>query len=228
MPKPKRTLPQRRVKGQAKRTAMVLFGVAPRHLMETPAQREQIALVLRNSTDERMRTLAAQASDPMYKQTSFAVLAEKNKLNYYMVAEEFKHIMRGEGYIRQAQHLPDLMEQAAIEARSKFELCDTCDGKGTVPDADAYDALCKKADEKKQRWPHYAPRKQCTQCKGKGKIWVKGDVEQLKMIFETYGLIGKGGAGLNVNFDLRRAPEVPETMSDLAATLGPILEGEVK
>ncbi len=50
-----------------------------------------------------------------------------------------------------------------------------------------------------------------------------GDIDRLKLIFDTFGLTGKGG-GVNVNLDLRKT-DVPESLGDLAQSLGPILEG---
>jgi len=174
-----------------------------------------------------VQQLARQALDPVWKQTSFGVLAEKNKLNYHMVSAEYKAIMKSEGYIRQAAHLPELMEQSAIDAKSKWEECGTCDGAGDVPDNDAFTIAKAEARDNGLPAPVVAPRKRCKACKGTGKVYVEGNIDKLKMVFETHGLIGKGG-GLNVNLDLRNPPVAPESMSDLAASVAPIIEGDFK
>ena len=106
-----------------------------------------------------------------------------------------------------ARHLPEIMEQTALDAKSQVADCPKCkgmgqiDGKGGVQD--------------------------CPACAGKGTTYIMGDAERLKLVFETFGLSGKGG-GVNVNLDLRKPPEPHEGLHDLAQSLGPILEGERK
>ena len=217
------------VRGPAaiKRTALMLFGID--HKMEKPEEREHMALVLRNSDQPAMRQLAAQAMDKDFRVVSFAALAERNRVNYHMISDEYKKIMRSEGFIRQARHLPELMETAAIDAKSKMVECETCDGKGEVPDLEAYNKLKREAKQAKEPAPVECPRKRCPRCKGAKEVWMLGDTDRLKMIFETYGLTGKTGAGVNIlNIAGAGAPTAPETMSDLAASVAPIIEGEFK
>jgi hypothetical protein len=223
--KRKRTLPQRRTKGQARKTALMLFGIP--HKMESKEQRESLALVLRKSGDARMQLLARQALDPDFKHTSFATLAENNHLNYHMIADEFKGLMRSEGFIRQAQHLPEIMEQTAMDAKSKWITCETCDGVREVPDIEAFNKLKREAKAAKAEAPTIAPRKQCPRCKGEGLTWQLGDIDRLKLVYETYGLTGKGG-GVGVQVNISQPPAQNESMADLAASIGPILEGNTK
>ena len=106
--------------------------------------------------------------------------------------------MRDEGFVRMAQHLPVVMEDVALDAMSHDLECSTCKGLGQVM-AEA-----------------------CTKCAGKGTVRVLGDTDRLRLLFETFELIGKRGAGINI--DLRRV-EAAENLSDLSQSIAPILEG---
>src|SRR6266704_1762692 len=221
---------KRKFKGQAHRTALQLFGLTGQKVMESKEDREHMALVLRMSHDARMKALAAQALDPLHVHTSFAKLAENLGLNYHMISTEYRELKRSEGFIRAASHLPDLMEQAAIDSRSEWQDCRNCKGIGKV-DAVVPCAPCEGAKgnadcEKCHGKGKYGEVVDCGVCQGKGLVYVLGDIDRLKLIFDTFGLTGKGG-GVNVNLDLRKT-DVPESLGDLAESLGPILEGGTK
>jgi hypothetical protein len=201
--------PRMRYRGSAKATAMSLFAVARGRKMETPEQRETIALVFRLSDKPAIQALARDAMDPLFKRTSFAALAERNALNIHMLSDEFKAIMRSDGLMRAAQHLPEIIEQVAVDAKSRDQACKVCNGTGMIEST---------IGKKKSR--------ECVVCEGRGTKYVLGDIDRLKLLFETFGLSGKGG-GLNVNLDLRKLPD-NETMSDLSASIAPLLEGSVK
>lgn len=203
------TVSKRRFRGQALATARQLFGV-PWGKMERKEDRESVALVLRLSPNPRMQMLASQALDPLFKHTSFAKLAENLGLNYHSLSTEFKEIKRSEGFIRAAQHLPEIMEQVALDSKSTWQKCRTCEGTG--------EAMEGKGDD--------ARPVVCAKCNGKGQVYVLGDVDRLKLTLEMFQLTGKGG-GLNVNLDLRQPPAANESMSALSESIAPILDGTV-
>lgn len=226
---PKRRLEHLQVKGKRRQTAMILFGLPLNGpVMETPEQRMMMIQALRHSDDERMRALAKSAADPMNARVSFSRLAEDHRVNAYMIAKEFEKIMKAEGIIRQAQHLPELMEAAAIDAKSKWEECETCDGVGTVPDAEAHKIACAEAVKKGEPMPTVAPRMKCKNCKGEGQVYVMGDIDRLKLVFETYGLTGKASAAAMNVLNISNPAGAHETLHDLAGSLSGIIEGEVK
>src|SRR5580765_509365 len=123
-----------RVKGRRapERTALALFGSPKR--METPEDRESMALVLLHSSQPAIKMLAQQALDPTFKHTSFGKLAENNGLNIHMLSDEFKAIHKSIGMIRAAPIVQELIVQAAEDARSRDEKCHTCKGTGKVLD----------------------------------------------------------------------------------------------
>lgn len=189
----------RRVKGQAAKAAHALFAVGKRRKLESDAQRTTMALALRMSTDDRMRALARDAVDPIHRFTAFTTLAEKLGLTYEDVAKEFTTIRKSEGLIRMAEHLPALMEETAVEAKSRDEQCRTCRGSNPA----------------------------CKDCGGTGTVHVLGSVERLKMVFDTFGLTG-GKGGPMVNIDLRGKPARGESLADLAGSLDGIVSGSAR
>lgn len=207
--------PKMRYRGTAKATAMGLFATAARCKMETPQQRETIALVFRLSDKPAIQALAQDAMNPIFKRTSFAALAERYALNIHMLSEEYKAIMRSDGFMRAAQHLPEIMEQTAIDAKGGDVKCKACKGAGTIA------RLVKGAEGEED----VEERDPCDKCDGKGTVYQAGDIERLKMIFETFGLTGKGG-GVNI-LNLTKVGGY-ESMSDLSESIAPLLEGSVK
>lgn len=193
-----------RGRASKKTIARELFGV-PWGKMEKPEDRLSVALVLRLSSNDTIRRLAIDALDPLLHSSSFATLIVRHGLDIRTVSHEYTLLKKAEGALRAANHLPDLMEQAAIDARSRHELCMRCEGKGEVEGQ-------KKGD----------PRKVCPICKGEGEVYVPGEVERLKLLFETFNLTSKS-AGVQVNIDQRKMSD--ETLEDLAQSVAPIIEG---
>jgi hypothetical protein len=208
----------RKYKGQANKTAMMLFGNRYGRKMEKPEDRKMMAAALAHSTDIKMRTLAGQAVDPIYKSYSFATLVENMGLTYEHVAKEFHQLMKIEGMTRQSKMLPGLMEETAQNAQNKTYPCADCDGTGQVPGRPAY--KLGKSGEGEVRGT-----KLCKTCHGEGKVTIRGDIDCLKLVFETFQLTGKSGQPM-VNLDLRTI-KPHESMADLSASIAPILNGEV-
>ncbi len=93
------------------------------------------------------------------------------------------------GRIRAAEHLPQVMEDVAIDAKSRMEMCPRCDGNGwVVKDED---------------------RTTCPLCKGGLEIRVSGDDKARALLFEQQGLTGKKvpAVVLQQNFNSRSLDE---------------------
>lgn len=216
----------RKVKGQAAKAAHALFAVAKHRKMEEASQRTTMALALRMSTDDRMRALARDAVDPIHRLTAFTTLAEKLGLTYEDVAKEFTTIRKSEGLIRMAEHLPDVMEQTIIDAKSRDVTCERCSGVGKILDTAATAAAKREANERGEEVTEEFT-KECPKCKGKGTIYELGNAERLKIVFDTFGLTG-GKGGPMVNIDLRGKPGKGETLADLAGSLDGIVSGTAR
>lgn len=195
----------RKVKGQAARTARLLLGKTNGRLMETPEEREHLALVLSRSHDARVQQLVTDLA--LQPGTSLARLAEGHGLNFHQISEEYTRLRKSEGFIRAAHHIPEIMEQVAVDAKNRWEECGGCNGIGMVDTAEGIKPC---------------PARGCTN----GRVYVQASIDHLKLMFDTFGLTGKGG-GVNVNLDLRKTDQ-PETLHDIAGSLSGIIEGNTK
>jgi hypothetical protein len=198
--------PKRRAKSRATQTSLALFGSKRR--MEAPQDRQVLALALSTSDKPQMQAIAQEAlMEPHGKPSSLARIAERHGVNLHMLSKEITELSRSEGLMRAAQRLPVIMEQVADDATGKDVKCKKCKGEGYIT---------VKRNDVEERDP-------CENCDATGTVYQLGDVERLRMIFETFGLTGKGG-GLSVNLDLRKV-ESHESMAELSASIAPLLEG---
>lgn len=201
--------PEARRKGQARRNALMLFGTKGK--MEPKGVREDLSLLLRMSSEPKFRALAQMASDETFKAMAFTTLMEKLDISYVALTHEYKELKKAEGFVRAGAHIPRLMEEAAVQAGEHEEMCRACRGTGRVNPTKAL-AEGESAPE-------------CVTCMGTGRVVVAGDLDRLKLVFDTFGLTAKGG--LSVNLDLRRPQEQAEDLADLSASVAPIIEGTV-
>ena len=187
---------------------MQLFGLPRGRKMESPEDREFLLNLLSRSDHPQVKMMLLRASLPDFASTSLAKIMEDCGLNFHMISREITSLYKSEGFIRSAQHLPEIMEQVAVDAKSKESACKACSGTGKV------------------RTGKNLAEESCKKCDGTGKVYKLGDVERLRLMFETFGLTGKAGGGVNVNLDLRQ-PSNHETLDSLSQSIAPILEGVV-
>lgn len=229
--------PERRSKGQARRNALMLFGAKRGSKMETKEARQNMALILRLSQHDRFRALANMALSPIHEKTAFTTLMEKLQISYHDISQEYKALQTSIGMIRAADHLPDLMEQTAQDARHKEVECVHCKGKGQTKVFDydkiakAQAALAENIGLSRESDPEVEllakGRATCVKCHGKGTVEVRGEIDKLKTLFETFGLTAKGG-GLALNVGFNATVNVPQqTLGELSRDVAPILEGSV-
>lgn len=214
-------MPMKRKVGRPNTVARALFGV-PWGRMEPRERREEVALVLRLSDSEKMRFLAQHALDPIHDRTSFATLCDKFNVSYKQVANAYKEVKQSEGLLKAASHLPALMEQVAVDAKSKTEECFPCGGTGKILDSVADTKAKKEAEERGEE--HEPITKVCGVCKGNGTIYIPGEVERLKLVFDMIEPRVKGPA---INIDLSNH-EKSERLEDLASSVSGIVDGTAK
>lgn len=225
--------PERRSKGQARRNAMQLFGVKRGSKMEDPKVRQDMALILRLSQHDRFRALANMALSPIYEKHAFTTLMEKLQITYHDISTEYKALQTSLGFIRAADHIPDLMEQTAEDALHKEITCVHCKGKGEVKvyDYTAIDkaraTLAENIGLQRESDPEMEllaeGKATCCKCKGRGVVEVKGDPDKLRTIFETFGLTAKGGGlALNVNVPINMPNQ---SLAELSKDVQPIMDG---
>lgn len=201
--------------GSARKIALALFGGTKR--MESPEQRAWVGSILALSEQPEMRALALRINHPMGiedTQCSVAKLAENLGLNAKQLTDEFTVLMKQDGFVRMVQHLPEVMEQIAEDAKSRHEECAACQGTGEIT---------RKVNVGTEDETEETDR--CVACKGTGQVYVLGDEMRLRLMFETLELVGKRGPGVNI--DMRKIV-AGESLSDLSQSIAPLLEGNVK
>lgn len=158
--------------------------------LETSLPRNEMIQVLQPSADPRVQQLLEMllSSNPEVMKLSLPNIAAQCRLSY---AELVREIAKGrvtEGVLRMSKHIPKVLEDTALDARSKNDICDACSGTGQViENRPQY----KKSDD--VTWTD------CAKCNGKGKIRRPGNTEARKLVFEAAGLTNKRGPAVNVN-----------------------------
>ena len=200
--------------GEASKLAMVLFGNTHRQRMETPEQRLWLGDVLSLSSDPMLRKISFVIKNPLGPEdsgASVARIAEREGVTLRQLSLGIRELMRDEGFVRMAKRLPDVMEQVAIDATGKDVECIECHGAGE---------LIRKVNVGTEDEAEETDR--CNACQGTGKVYQMGDTDRLKLLFETFDLTGKRGAGVNI--DLRKIVAT-EDLSELSQSIAPLLEG---
>ena len=161
--------------------------------------RDAIAHALLADSDLRIQSFAAQMVDPANAGTTMSRIAEKLGLKWDDIVEAFRKSKIAEGNLRMFQHIPQIMEDTAIDSKSKLKMCPMCEGKGKSGEQD------------------------CVECEGSGRVRVAGSTEARKIVFETAGLIGKKGPLLAVaNFNaLDGSESFEELVGATQKALGP-------
>lgn len=111
------------------------------------------------------------------------------------------------GLIRVSNQLPEILEDTATDARSRFEVCDRCDGAGEITRFRGEESITET----------------CPKCKGAREVRVAGDAESRKQIFEMTGLTGKSGPLVAI----QQNTFVGETLDDTLSAAQKILTGQV-
>ena len=200
---------RRKYKGTALATAQKLFG-GPRK-METPEERAAAIEVFSHSDKDAFRALCNMARTEIYATTSFAMLAEKVGLNFYKLADEYRAIQEARGLIRAGAHIPDIMEETALNAKGKFKPCQRCEATGKIT-------------VKEKKTDPVGREISFPSCEGSGKMYVKPEIEDLRVALEMFQLIKKpGSGGVNVNLDLRKT-DGGEALGDLANSVSGIID----
>jgi hypothetical protein len=99
-------------------------------------------------------------------------------------------------------HLPDIMEDVAIDSKDKLVVCTMCQGEGKLHDVTVNRRV----------------GAICPECHGDGRIRIQGDKEARNLTFEAVGLKKSGGSinVLQVNDNSRRGvPSMEDQVLDV-------------
>lgn len=131
-------------------------------------------MILGESEDEKLQTFLILMHDPAYARYGFSTLARKCRLTLQRLQEVYTDGMRHLGLLRMASHLPQVMEDVAIDAENTLTTCPRCDGLMVTPFGEN-------------------GTRPCPQCEGTGKVKHMGDKHARDLMFETAKLTGQKG-----------------------------------
>jgi len=168
--------------------------------MEQIIPRDDLGYALQRITeDDKMRNLAELLLSPKHEhlKCSLRTLAVRCGLTYMDVVDAFRRSKIGEGLMRMYQHVPDVLEHTAQDAKTTTRECNVCKGLGSMNKG-----------------------RTCNVCQGTGEIHKKGDADDRKLIFEAAGLTGKRGPLIAQQFNIQ-GDTVEKTITDAHALLNP-------
>lgn len=157
---------------------------------------EEMLQLLRGSADDRVLKLVEclLSVNPDMQKRSLASLATLCRLSQADLIREITRARVQEGVLRMSKHMPKVLEDTAVDARSTTAICENCMGTGDVIHNDGLVT--------------------CPRCSGKGKIRKAGNTEARKLVFEAAGLTNKKGPAVNVN--VGAIGEIPSVEHDMA------------
>jgi hypothetical protein len=170
--------------------------------------KDLLAFLYRQGTpeDARWNRLADMIkSHPATKPRLLATMAFECKLSYQDLAAAWIREQQLNGLMRQASHVPRVLEDMAEDSYSRDVLCERCKGNGVIVSGD---------DEDED-----PIGEECPLCKGKGQVRKPGDAAAREMLLKTQKLIetGKGGVAVQVN-----VPQVPQSAPSLKDVLAEV------
>lgn len=133
--------------------------------------REELLTALETSGDDRFKALVQAMTEPRFRHFKLVTLMRRCCITLQDAQAFWRDCKLQEGIARMMRHLPQGMEDTAIDALSGSDLCERCMGLGYVAVKDT--------------------QKTCPRCKGSGETRLPGDKTARQLIFEASGLTGK-------------------------------------
>lgn len=156
--------------------------------------KDDLAQVLYHSADPKAIQLLEMLYDPGNSRLSFATLCAKVGLSLTEVLSLFRQFKIDEAMFRMLYHVPAVIEDVSVDAKSTQEVCPRCDGFKRLQVATEDDEGNVTVSER-----------DCPKCKGLGEIRKPGDKDARALVFETAGLTGKRGPLIAQQFNINNA-----------------------
>lgn len=137
--------------------------------VESSLSHAELAGILELQADEKFKGLILRLKDTGYKRHTLSSMCRASGVSYLDVANAVMNKGKADGIIATAKHLPQIMEDIAIDAKSREVTCPLCEGDG--------ERLRSKDGE--------APTiRKCLECDGTGKVRKAGDPAARKSFME--------------------------------------------
>jgi len=162
-------------------------------------------LALEHAPDPKFQAFLLNRLDPHYKNMTFAQMCRNHGITLADMDDVYRKGQIHLGMIRGSNHLPQVVEDVIVDAKSKQQYCMRCDGRGYIKDEDG---------------PENSTR-ECPMCHGLKEIRVPGDNHARDLVYESYGLIGKRGPAVAIQIN----NAVDAELGDLLSTSQKVLAG---
>lgn len=193
--------------------------------LEKSISKEEWEVIFGSSHDERFQVLFRMFLDPANK-SSLPVLAKQVGLTYPQVLKAITQHRIDQGLLRMSEHVPQVLEDVAIDAQSRTVTCPTCrgkvriDGLSVTPVTETYtDPQTKVRTVRQKLDDNGCPEWElCLTCDGSGTLRKIGDPDARKLLFDTLKLTGQKGPLVAQQFNMPggTAPdEAVETVSQV-------------
>lgn len=168
--------------------------------LEQSMPREEMAYIMECADDERAQRLMKTMLDPRFRKRTLPWMARECGLSYMDVVMLIKNHHLGDGTVRASRHMPQVMEDVAVDSLSKQVTCGSCrghmiDGVASVPvTEDVVDEETKRLVRQQTLDSAGVPQwEKCLVCDGVGTLRKIGDAKARELLFEQMGLTGKRG-----------------------------------
>jgi hypothetical protein len=151
------------------------------------------------SKDPKYQMLLYAINNPRMRECSFALLCKRCGLSLSEVASLWKDHNMSIGMMRAMGHVPQVMEDIAIDSKSRVVDCTRCSGEGKLHN-ELYNNMLHAI---------------CPECHGDGKIRIVGDKDARGLLYESVGLRKTGGINQNMNINVGGSmPSMEDVISD--------------
>jgi len=168
--------------------------------LQASLSREEWLAVFEGSEDEKARLLLAMMLDPSTRKRSLPQMAGAVGLSYAAVLQMVTRGRLEQGLLRMSEHVPQVLEDVAVDAKSREVTCQGCRGfkvdgvavvpvmEETVEEEGKRKILAQALDsEGRLKW------EKCLTCDGSGTLRKIGDSDARKLLFDTLKLTGQRG-----------------------------------
>jgi hypothetical protein len=176
-----------------------------RRLEAAIPREEWIAAFEAGSEDERVLNLLGRFLDPTIGRRTLPQLCKEVGLTYPQVLKLITRHRLDQGILRMSAHVPQVLDDVGVDAKSKLVACPTCQGEKVIRTISPKTGCV--VDEK-----------QCWCCDGTGKMRKVGDVDARKLMFETLQLTGRRGPLVAQQF-ISAGGQTPEDALDQVSSV---------
>jgi hypothetical protein len=150
--------------------------------------------------DPRHKMLLFALTTPKMRKMSFPELCRRCQLSLRDVSAFWRNHQLQKGMMRMMNHMPQVMEDTAEDAKTRVVPCETCDGTGKLT-REIFNRQVGSI---------------CGECHGDGTVRIVGDKDARNLVFESAGL-RKSGLSVMQSVTVNAPPSLEDSIKGLEA-----------